>query len=314
MLDSDDIQGNIVPGFLKPFQRLIGLSIVEVPSAQAWLRQLAPRLTTLRQAMQTREEVRRHRGMRRALTEELNPVPGSVDDAWINIAFSYRGLRKLFAADEDREAQLKQFQDEAFPLGLAARSAALGDPTDPHLPGHPQNWRVGGVSGEPDILLIFAADRYERLDELSSSIGSDGLQHVYEENARKLDPRGAEHFGFKDGVSQPGVRGRYSDEADAFVTQRVVAPDGNRQSLLYGLPGQRLIWPGEFIFGYPRQCADPLIPGPANLPGPDWSRNGSYLVFRRLQQDVQGFRDFLRDQAETLRAQQRMSEMTTERL
>src|SRR5205085_10193093 len=68
-----------------------------------------------------------------------------------------------------------------------------------------------------------------------------------------------------------------------------------------GKPGQDLIWPGEFVFGYPGQDPadaveagdDPLASGAA----PAWARDGSYLVFRRLRQDVGAFHTFLRDQA-----------------
>ena len=49
---------------------------------------------------------------------------------------------------------------------------------------------------------------------------------------------------------------------------------------------------GEFILGYPDEEGPP-----ANLPQPEiLSRNGSYMAYRRLQQHVAAFRDFLREQ------------------
>lgn len=83
---------------------------------------------------------------------------------------------------------------------------------------------------------------------------------------------------------------------------------------MYGLPGQYLIWPGEFVFGYPGQGTDPLLPSAVNLPGPSWSRNGSYLVFRRLRQDVAAFWAFAEDQAQQLSQQPGFAGMTARKL
>jgi Dyp-type peroxidase family len=64
------------------------------------------------------------------------------------------------------------------------------------------------------------------------------------------------------------------------------------------LPGQDLLWPGEFVLGYPTQDPDdPRKPGPiASLPAP-WMRNGSYMAFRRLKQYVPEFHRFVKEGA-----------------
>src|SRR6476660_10096415 len=52
------------------------------------------------------------------------------------------------------------------------------------------------------------------------------------------------------------------------------------------------IKPGEFILGYPDEDGPaPKLPQPEIL-----FRNGSYMAYRRLQQHVGAFRDFLREQ------------------
>src|SRR5262249_50855566 len=76
-------------------------------------------------------------------------------------------------------------------------------------------------------------------------------------------------------------------------------PKNNEQ----GLPGQELLWPGEFVIGYPTQIRKPdpkadqkgenQNPGPRSTSGPAWTVDGSYLVFRRLRQDVPGFHPLL---------------------
>jgi len=68
-----------------------------------------------------------------------------------------------------------------------------------------------------------------------------------------------------------------------------------------GLPGQDLLRPGELILGYPGQDPhDPVKPAPiAPLPAP-WARNGTYMAFRRLEQRVPEFRNFVAANARRL--------------
>jgi hypothetical protein len=78
------------------------------------------------------------------------------------------------------------------------------------------------------------------------------------------------HFGFRDGISQPGTRG-------------LTAPSDPNQPD-EGEPGQQLIAPGEFVLGYPLQgrptaaVTAPYPPMPADgfpNPQPELTRNGS---------------------------------------
>ena len=125
------------------------------------------------------------------------------------------------------------------------------------------------------MLLILAADSEEEgarlLDEVRAHAVASGLTILYEESGRKLDKIGKEHFGFQDGISQPGVRGRLSGFPGDFITPRTIDPSHPSDAWLYDLPGQYLVWPGECVFGYPRSGADPLTVGQVNLPGPAWS-------------------------------------------
>jgi deferrochelatase/peroxidase EfeB len=71
---------------------------------------------------------------------------------------------------------------------------------------------------------------------------------------------------------------------------------------------QRARKPGEFVLGYPKQKPAPPGPEPAygqgvqlrgteldpepgetSFRGPSWAKDGSYLVVRRLRQDVPAF-------------------------
>ena len=62
------------------------------------------------------------------------------------------------------------------------------------------------------------------------------------------------------------------------------------------------MWPGEFVLGYPATGPDPLLPGPLALAQPPWTRNGSFLVYRRLRQDVGLFWRTMREEAARLAA------------
>ena len=56
------------------------------------------------------------------------------------------------------------------------------------------------------------------------------------------------------------------------------------------------------MFGYPGQDPkDADKKGELKMEGPAWNKNGSFLVFRRLRQDVGGFHDFLKNEGERLK-------------
>ena len=85
-----------------------------------------------------------------------------------------------------------------------------------------------------------------------------------------------DHFGYRDRLSQPVIEG----------TGEVPTPGT-------GAP----LKPGEFILKYPDEDGPP-----ANLPQPEiLSHNGSYMAYRRLQEHVGRFRDFLREHGKTHR-------------
>jgi Dyp-type peroxidase family len=311
LLDIDEIQGNTLPGFMKPHMRLISLTFGDVAEARVFL--ASRDVTSLADAMHSRKKVRDKRTLQPSL-QRLGTVPDDVDDLWLNAALSYQGLMKLAGDSRSRKAEVELFDDEAFKLGLAARSAGLGDPVDKSAEGNPATWVVGGPGNEADVLLVLAADDPDRLQSAARHQCREAKEHdlrvLSEDSGAKLDKLGSEHFGFQDGISQPGVRGRVSEKE--FLSRRMVEtiPD----QWLYGLPGQFLVWPGEFVFGYPASSADPLVPGRVRQDGPSWSRNGSYLVYRRLRQDVNGFWEFIATQAKRLATQPGFENWSADRL
>lgn len=61
LLDADDIQGDIVPGFLKPHMAIAALTVRDVSAARSWIGSLAGQPTTLRQVMPSRHRIRAQR-------------------------------------------------------------------------------------------------------------------------------------------------------------------------------------------------------------------------------------------------------------
>jgi Dyp-type peroxidase family len=316
LLAIDEIQGNIVPGFNKDHQLLIFLRITEPALAKRWLAHLTEHVARLSDVLPFNRlfrELRLRRGHEAA----------GLAATWVNVAFSFAGLRRLTPLAD-------AFPQGAFRAGLAARSTLLGDPADPAHPGSAVNWKIGGPGTEADVLVIVASDRPRALVEeaaalfsksaaasawppSSEALAACGLELLVVERGEILPNRGHEHFGFKDGISQPGVRGRMSSIPGDYLTPRTVRePESLRR--IFGKPGQILIWPGDFIAGYLRQDdQDPAGSLPVLTPVPDWTRNGSFLVFRRLRQDVAAFRRFVAEGAAQLRQHPDFADVTNER-
>lgn len=283
----DDIQGNIVPGFNKDHQHFLFFRIRSARGAKKWLRWLAPRISSMDDVLAF---VRAHRALRLRLGVK---EPG-LKATWINVALSHAGIATLAGRDE-----ADAFGEASFRQGLAERSAYLGDPTDPGARGHASNWAVGGPKNEADVLVIVAADDPDDLSATADTVKDEAargrLTLLFEQRGQTLPGplRGHEHFGFKDGISQPGIRGKISSAPGDFITPRYVGP-GDPHSTIFAKPGQVLVWPGQFLLGELRQNTESLTaPSPPAVNFPKWARRGSYAVCRRLLQDVPAFWEFV---------------------
>jgi Dyp-type peroxidase family len=277
------IQGNTIPGFNKDHQHFLFFRLGNVRRAKQWLKWIAPLITSMEEVLAF---VRAHRALRLRLGVKEPPMCAT----WVNIAFSFGAIERLAG-----KADAAAFGDQSFRQGLAARSTYLGDPTNRRRAGHRSHWVVGGPRKEADILVIVAADDCEDLVTLVDSIkhraAGSGLRLLFEQRGDTLPGplRGHEHFGFKDGVSQPGVRGKVSIAPGDFITPRYLDAADPR-ARFFAKPGQLLVWPGQFLLGEPRQHTEHLYNSAlAATNFPRWAALGSYLVCRRLRQDVPAF-------------------------
>jgi Dyp-type peroxidase family len=281
VLAVDEIQGNVLAGFNKDYQALLFFRITDAERCKRALLAMQGEIATLREVIafnRLRKTIKRRRDN------------AGIQATWINVALSSSGLGKL--------TNQAQFHDAAFREGMHRRSQLLGDPSSLEDEGNCVNWLVGAPTTLPDLLVIVASDDWEALKKTGGEVKaglSSGAELIHADvGTSLLTPfRASDHFGFRDGISQPGVRGLVSDDPADFLT-----PRENPADLDQGKPGQDLIWPGEFVFGYPGQNSeDKLSPGPVVEGGPSWAKNGSFLVYRRYRQDVEKFKDFLASMA-----------------
>jgi Dyp-type peroxidase family len=260
-LNLDNIQGDAVVGLQKDVEYFIFFKIVAIGVFRNLLkRHLVRRLTSARLA-HDRELVaaRRQRlGLR-------------ASEMWlgVNLGFTNDGLTQLLGP------RRPQF-DPSFERGASHPDtiAILNDPA-------PSAWVSGFLSDRIDgVLLITGPDKaaiQSQYRQILAELGNS-IKPIYAEIAARRPGahRRKEHFGFTDGISLPGIRG--------------LTPKGT--------PGRELAWPGEFVLGYPRQNRhDSEKPGPIAAMPVEWARDGSYLVFRRLEQGVPEFRRFVGVQA-----------------
>ena len=277
-LELTDIQGIIRTGYgnMKA-ARFVLLEIHDSKKSKAWLKDL---------------------DLKNAIKKKDDP-----QNEYINVAFTHLGLDIL-----GLHANLNEEFSREFEEGMTGgnRPDILGD----HEKSSPEKWVWGGTKkSNPKnnehihILLLLYAKTDELLGPLyekqSKKFAAAGIKEIDNLDTIHLRQR-KEHFGFRDGISQPWIAGKESDKEgeEAKMVHREGGSYGN------------VIAAGEFILGYKNiykkytssptveQGKDPEGFLPKSKIDPhlrDFGRNGSYLVFRQLSQDVKGFWKFVDD-------------------
>jgi Dyp-type peroxidase family len=195
-------------------------------------------------------------------------------ESGINVAFSFAGLRAMGLGERSLDAFPAEFK-----AGMAARAQVLGDIGD----SAPEQWEQPFRDGEAHALVMVSAQNPEALEARTGRVrtvveGSGGATVVGSQLGAALEG-GREHFGYADGFAQPAIEG------SGFEPQPGQGAPGK--------DGWRPIKPGELLLGYPDEQGAPT-PAP---PPDDFGVNGSFLVYRKLRQDVAAFRRMLREAA-----------------
>ncbi len=248
-----NVQGNVLAPFSKDHQRLMLLEMTDQAGGVAWLHAMSGEVATS-------DEVRRFNDLFRDVRARRAEHREVVQAVWTQLLLSAQGLTFLGVTAAD----IQQL-GPAFAGGMKSQAAALGDTNE----SDPSTWREPYRSCTIHAMLIVAADARDDLDEevdFVMALAQDhGLCLIGEERGNVLRGplRGHEHFGFKDGISQPLIAGL--DVADPNQPAPVQA--------------------GEFVLGYDAPFALAAIP--------TWAEDGSLIAFRRLRQDVPDFQSLV---------------------
>ncbi|GIG06625.1 Dyp-type peroxidase [Catellatospora coxensis] len=219
-----------------------------------------------------RELMRRVAAVVTSAADTISPL----GETWVSVAVTYRGLRALGVPQPALDTMAWEFRQ-----GMAARATALGDTGD----NASEHWET--PLGSPDVHVVLVAlapdtptleaaiDRarpaYEQLA---------GVTAIWRQNCHAL-PTETEPFGYRDGISHPAVDG---------------------SGIAGSNPLEQPLAAGEFVLGYPDELGGVQTTTPDVL-----GRNGSYVAFRKLRQDVAAFRRFLRDNSADVDEQERLA-------
>ena len=311
-LDLHDIQGNIVKAYGRygyPMARYFFFRIRKSAGTREFVERVAPLITT-------------------AAQRDLPAVT-------TNIGFTYEGLKRLGVPDETLHGFLDAFSmgmkarrsivgdtgpnyftnwdpiwngtvnadsghgDSANRDGtiydqhthiFMSINGRLVPPSDParETETFPARWKQMEDNIEEHFQKILAIADVAKVDGKVSVELMRGHRGDHGDDRYQLAialPDGKEHFGYTDGISSTYFKGSGDDP------NRVVGggkPNGGNPATAEGWDP---IETGEFLLGHKDEAFEyPKAPGP-----PLFARNGTYLVYRKLHQNVDSFNRYLKD-------------------
>jgi len=321
-LDLADIQGGILRAYGRlgfPKARYFCLSVHDGDKGRRFVEALRPHITTASRWVDPTRGEPLLRTSHPKLTDVIRAAgdpdyPGEVQlvkpKVAINVAFSFLGLLAL----EVPTRTLRGMPDE-FIDGMEKRARMLGD--TPWLSARDEIWQRAGEK-PVHILVSMNAEMDDRgapvpeLEhrtewlrglcaaseggvELLSGHGPTLADHqdgsaVLRDDGGKLAPTNKEHFGLSDGFGDPVFIGQYGPGAEAIkrIGGGKLLPDQSWAPLATG----------EFLLGYPDEAQE--IPGAA-MPI-EFSRNGTFMAYRKLHENVASFSGYVSAQGRSYAA------------
>jgi len=288
-----DIQGGILTAYGRlgfPFGRFALVCVHDAAGGREFVEKLRNRVTTAVRWPSRKENIAPGR-----LVIERPPV------TW-NLAFTFRGLAALGVPTRTLRGMPDEFMDS-----MAGRCKIIGDATEENpLAGWDRVWDPAGRGRDVHILILLNAQMGEdgrplpELDQAQADVAkfcaeSEGRVELLaghrgaDEHWQQLEalrdsnglPCAKEHFGFTDAISDPVFEGQYPKLQE---NERAVGSGASD-----GAGNWRPLAAGEFLLGWPDEAQE--IPGAA-MPL-DFSRNGTFIAYRKLHQDVAGFKAWI---------------------
>ncbi len=280
VLDLLDIQGNVIKPYGRfgyPVARYVFFNVSESAAGRAFLGAVTRRVTT-------------------AVTWGEGPNRAKQPDWTVNVALSFQGLKELGVP----MASLLDFSPE-FAAGMKARCDILGDngPSAPEV--WDPIWQENRRTREKDVHLFvqlnarlpalleegyrwlqeLAAQFADGVTQLGGNRGPDGSILGYQDVKVVMEngqPTSKEHFGYTDGIGDPAFEG-LPENAQYVKGRGKQMADGSWAPLATG----------EFLLGHIDEAMEyPPAPKPVLL-----SRNGTYMVYRKLHENVATFDAYL---------------------
>lgn len=300
-IDLHDVQGNIVKGFGRsgfPLARYFLYQVRDEKAGRRFVALLLPALTT-----------------GSPWTRFGNQGAGTAKPpVTLNVALSFEGLRRLGVP----EKSLLSFPEE-FASGMRSRAALLGDDGPSNPSQWDPVWDLDGTIQRVHVLVSVQAKNADELAERTTWIdeqlvaantplppsgtgvvllgghsGRADPEQALFQDAAALKAKGfatdKEHFGFADGISDPffSESGNVKDYVQGGG-KRVAKHSATTPA------GWVPLATGEFLLGHIDEADEyPAAPIPTML-----SKNGTFLVYRKLHQNTASFDRFVEAEGAT---------------
>ena len=252
--DVNDVQGDVVPGFKTGHRRFLVVKIDEPRAARHVLSELADRVTKC-------SDVQKFRDQDRQAEAKAGP--------WLNVALSRKGLERLEIAEFGTQEQKQSFEN-----GIEHATGSM----EGRLPADESHMLFSIAADDPQVLI-------EARDKLTADLARPGMTVTaqYDGSAIISDGHTREHFGFRDGIAQPGIEG-IADRQQGGLRRRTDTVPADR-----------------FVIGAGANGAEV---------GPD--HHGSYMVFAKIEQLVDRFEEFCAETALRINADWGRADVTPE--
>lgn len=269
-VEKEDVQGLLVRGYRKfPFAKFLLLNIKDAKPAKVYLSKVS---------------------------DQLNTAKVSPEEFSINLALTSKGLKALKLNENIYSKFSREFLegiDEPY------RATILGDINS----NHPDKWNWGGPKNEEVHLMLMIYAKTQNIldhetDKQKNDFSINGISLIEIKETISL-PSGKEHFGFRDGISMPAIDG-FGDKPITKIGEEEEAQIKEKKPMKAG----------EFLLGYKNEygsytespmvskAEDPenLLPESIeNSEFKDLGKNGTYLVYREISQDVINFWTYLKE-------------------